>query len=265
MESSHEFSPQSINGHRLIELSSVTSTNKFLEMLLDKGSGEQGLIVISKDQSEGRGMSGNLWISEKSKNLLMSMLHYTEGLTTQNQFYLSKCCAIAVSKAIDQTIGAEQSRIKWPNDVYINSLKTAGILIQSSIKAEKIQYSFLGIGININQSEFSLDNATSIKLETGQKFEIMEVLSHLTKELDHSLKALADFDFDFINKTYYNKLIGYQQWLKYKKEEVEFEGLIQKIEDDGHLLMKLKNGKQQHFAVKEISLIPAGTSGQPTY
>jgi len=257
MESSREFSSQSINEHRLIELRDVTSTNKFLEILMDKGAGEQGLIVTSEYQSEGRGMNGTSWTSEKGKNLLMSMLHFPEGLSVQNQFYLSKCSALAVSKAIDRIVGAEISKIKWPNDVYINSKKTAGILIQSSIKGESAQYSFLGFGVNLNQNTFSIKNATSLMSETGQKIKIKEFLSYLIDELDRWLKVISDGHFDQINAMYYKKLIGYRQWLTYKKDEELFKGKVLKIEDDGHLLMELENGKQQLFAVKEISLVQA--------
>ena len=265
MESSREFSPHYINGHRLIELKEVTSTNKFLELLMDKGSSEQGLIVISEYQSEGRGMNGSSWTSEKGKNLLMSMLYFPQGLTIQNQFYLSKCGALAVSKAIDRIVGAEISKIKWPNDIYINNKKTAGILIQSSIKGENSQYSFLGIGVNLNQNKFSVANATSLMSETGRKFEIKELLTYLVEELDYWLKVISDANFEKTNKMYYKKLIGYQQWLGYKKGEEKFKGKILRIEDDGHLLMELENGKQKRFAVKEISLIPVGTNDQPTY
>jgi len=265
MESSGEFSSHNLKGHALIELESVTSTNMFLQLLLNKGSAEQGLIVKAAFQGEGKGMSKNSWFSEKGKNLLMSMLHYSDALTTQKQFFISKCCAIGVAKAIDRMIGVEMSHIKWPNDVYINSKKVAGILIQSSIKGDNIQYSLLGIGVNINQNQFPLENATSIMLETGQKFELAEFLSYLIEELDASLDKLSEFNYESINNVYYKKLIGYQKWLRYKKDDELFDGRILTIEDDGHLLMEMKNGEKQHFAVKEISLVPAGTNGQPTY
>ncbi|HAW51706.1 MAG TPA: biotin--[acetyl-CoA-carboxylase] ligase [Flavobacteriales bacterium] len=265
MESSREISPQSVKGHRLIELTEVTSTNKFLELLMDKGSGEQGLIVVADYQSEGRGMNGNSWTSEKGRNLLMSMLYFPENLLIQNQFYLSKCSALAVSKAIDRIVGAEMSKIKWPNDVFINNKKTAGILIQCSIKGENAQYSFLGIGVNLNQNTFSVENATSLMSETGQKIEINEFLSYLVEELDIWLKVFAEGNFEQINSMYYKKLIGYQQWLAYQKGTEKLIGKIIRIEDDGHLLMELKDGKQQRFAVKEISLVPAETNDRPTY
>ena len=123
-----------------------------------------GAVVIAERQSRGRGQRGNSWSSAEGMNLTFSAVLCPAGLRAESQFYLSKAVALSVSDTVD-SFGIE-SRIKWPNDIYVGDGKVAGILIENDLMGACISRSIAGIGLNVNQTAFdpALPNPTSLAL-----------------------------------------------------------------------------------------------------
>ena len=161
--------------HDIIWLDTVDSTNNEVRRRI---SGLDNLSVLSvMSQTKGRGQRGNIWLSEPGENLLFSViLKYSERLgdtdlippvLAYDQFVISQLTSLAV---VDLLATHDiVARIKWPNDIYAGDEKICGILIENSLKGSEIDWSIIGIGLNVNQTAFpeDLPNPTSMKLCTG--------------------------------------------------------------------------------------------------
>lgn len=169
-------------GIDILWLHSVDSTNSEAKRrIADLGSIS---VIAAINQIAGRGQNGNKWFSESSTSLTFSIVLKDLSLKACEQSAISE----ATSLAIVDTLATYDIRasIKWPNDIYINNKKISGILIENSVSGEKINWSIIGIGLNVNQTEFppELPNPTSMSLcspKFGQKYNIEEVLNRLTR------------------------------------------------------------------------------------
>ena len=120
-------------------------------------------VYFAYEQTMGRGQQGKQWLTEPKANIILSAVINTSKLGITNQFYLSVVAALSVFDLLNFYL-PNQISIKWPNDLYINDSKAAGILIENNIKGHKWLWAIVGIGVNINQTTFNkeLINATSI-------------------------------------------------------------------------------------------------------
>lgn len=124
----------------------------------------EGTAVVAECQTEGRGQRGNVWDSEKSKNLTFSLVHYP-NIPLEDSFQISMAAALAVADSL-RSFGIFP-KIKWPNDIYVGEEKIAGILIENSLTGSSvIRKSVIGIGLNVGQREFpsGIPNPTSMAL-----------------------------------------------------------------------------------------------------
>lgn len=163
-------------------ISSTNSTNSLAKELLAKGEWPQTeRYVYAGYQTAGRGQTGNGWESEENKNLLCSIVLPPR----QNLFELNVVVAVAVRRVL-----GEDFTIKWPNDIYWQDKKVAGILIENAIIGNELNYSIAGIGLNVNQTEWKTDapNPVSLKQITGQEYNIDELMQRLDAEVQKALK-----------------------------------------------------------------------------
>ena len=148
-------------------------------MLLNRTLRE-GYIVHTDFQTEGKGQRTNSWESAKDKNLLFSLLLKPLHTPISEQFRISQLCSNGIIYVLRNLISTETNlfTIKWPNDIYWKNKKLGGILIENNLQGNKIKNSTLGIGLNINQTEFPLDipNPISLKQITGKDYNITELL-----------------------------------------------------------------------------------------
>jgi len=157
----------------------TNSTNTLMRELIATGNPPE--FIYAGYQTAGRGQTGNGWESEEGKNLLCSILLPPR----QNLFELN----VAVSVAVQRLLGDEFT-IKWPNDLYWQDKKIAGILIENAIIGNEIKYSIAGIGLNVNQTEWKTDapNPISLKLITGKEYDIDALMQRLYTEVQRALK-----------------------------------------------------------------------------
>ena len=147
-------------------ISSTNSTNTLLKELLAKGEWKDNERFIRAGyQTAGRGQTGNGWESEEGKNLLCSVLVESRKIKDKRPFYLNMAVSVAVHRVIKSFVFersglcslSEALSIKWPNDIYWQDKKIAGILIENAIIGNELKYSIAGIGLNVNQTEFKSD------------------------------------------------------------------------------------------------------------
>ena len=242
-------------GNKIIHLDSVDSTNNYLKEAIKSGKIKEGTVVIAGEQTTGRGQAGNSWISNKGENLTFSFAIYPIYINAVNQFSISKAVCLALSEIIETYV--ENVKIKWPNDIYVNEKKIAGILIENTIMGSSISSSVVGIGLNINQQSFpsSIPNATSFFIETGNKFNIENQLQQLIKKLNISFSTLKRGKVENIDTMYLSKLYRYKELKTYKANEKIFEATIEGVDEYGRLILKNKEDKLMVFAFKEVQYI----------
>ena len=165
-----------------------------------------GAVVIAERQSRGRGQRGNSWSSAEGMNLTFSAVLCPASLRAESQFYLSKAVALSVSDTVD-SFGIE-SRIKWPNDIYVGDGKVAGILIENDLMGACISRSIAGIGLNVNQTAFdpALPNPTSLALQKGAEFDRSEVFERFYGFLTVRCRQLDGGDYGKLDEDYIARL-----------------------------------------------------------
>ena len=124
-------------------------------------------VVSALEQTKGRGQRGNRWSSQPGENLTFSLIVKDFRIKANEQSAISQATALSLTKLLGRH-GIE-ARIKWPNDIYAGDNKICGILIENSLKGMEIDWSIIGIGLNVNQTSFpeDLPNPTSMRLCTG--------------------------------------------------------------------------------------------------
>ena len=168
-----------IIGSKLIFLKNLPSTNTYAASLVKEKEVSEGTIIYTNYQSAGRGQGWNKWESEENKNLLISIILFPSMIKPAEQFLLSMAVSLGICDFLD--LYTTTISIKWPNDIYVNNDKIAGILIENSIMGDLIEHTIAGIGININQSKFLSDapNPVSLTNLTGGQFDLSQCLSQL--------------------------------------------------------------------------------------
>ena len=146
---------------------------------------------VSADyQSAGRGRTGRSWESVPGENIMFSILIKDKELVSKFGL-LSVASAVAVMNAVKK-LGVKGVSVKWPNDVYINGKKTCGILLEGVTIKGELKEVVIGIGLNVNQTEFGsvLHKATSLKLESDKDFKIKDVKKLVYKEIKTTFYSL---------------------------------------------------------------------------
>lgn len=244
-----------IIGSNLLYSEELTSTNTYASGILKQGKVEEGSVFYTDFQTSGKGQPGNIWESERGKNLLMSIILYPESLLPDDQFYISMAVSLGISDFTDGYFTG--SKIKWPNDIYINDDKIAGILIENSILADNIENSIIGIGLNLNQVEFpeSVPNPISLKMLTGKEYDKAICLKELLNCLDNRYSQLLYGSRKKLESEYHSRLYRLNEWNYFKARERLFRGMIKGISGYGRLIIEEETGKTSNFDFKEVEYV----------
>jgi BirA family biotin operon repressor/biotin-[acetyl-CoA-carboxylase] ligase len=244
-----------IMGSKILFFPSMTSTNAYASQLLKNGMLPEGTVIYTNYQTAGRGYFGNKWESEDSKNLLVSIILYPSFLKPEDQFYISMAISLGICDFLRSYIN--ECTIKWPNDIFVKNDKIAGILIDSALSGNKIEYSVVGIGLNINQEKFSkyVPNPTSLHLLTKKKYNITDCLNTLLTIIDLRYKQIIAGETGPIKKEYISKLYRYNEWSKFMDINGPFTGRIDTVADDGRIVIEKQDSKFCEYAFKEVDFI----------
>ena len=255
------FNPNTIFiGKYYQHLPNVDSTNLYLQQYLAKNAPIEGFVVWADYQSAGRGQLGSYWKSTAGLNLTTSFLLLPKWLAVKSQFLLSKAIALSIIDLLySYDIPLEKLHIKWPNDIYVDNQKIAGILIENTLKGAFIEHAIVGIGLNINQTDFYENglHATSIYLATKQKISIDKVLADLCVHLEQRYLQLKSKErLSIINDDYLKFLYRYQENALYQiiaTEEI-LSGKIIGISAEGQLILNTYKG-DLYFSIKELKFL----------
>jgi BirA family biotin operon repressor/biotin-[acetyl-CoA-carboxylase] ligase len=243
------------------------STNDFLADMIRIASDkqqflEEGLLVFTSHQTKGRGQRGNSWEAAPHQNLTFSVYLKPTFLLASQQFHLNIAIALGVIDFLNNEI-QKGFQIKWSNDIYFESYKLGGILIENELSSHRIENSIVGIGLNINQGKFNFENshyqATSLSIITQQTYSLEELLSKLLNYLEKRYLQLRAGKYDILKQEYLQNLYWYQEEhefedLRNQSNPERFIGQILGIDKDGKLIIS-KNDKLQYFDFKQVKFL----------
>ena len=236
----------------------LPSTNSYAIDLLSKNKPSEGTVISASNQVAGKGQHGSIWESSPSQNITLSLILYPTFLLPKHQFWLSQAVALAVRDFIADLLPQKSVFIKWSNDIYVDDKKIAGILIQNSISRNAIANTVVGIGININQSEFEFDGqrkATSLLLEHQETYQLDYLKYQLFWYLESRYLQLKANKIHQIQSDYMDTLYKYKIPHQYELPNGEqFTGLIQGIAPNGELVIN-RDGELLSFGIKEVKFL----------
>ena len=244
-----------IIGSKLIYSENLTSTNTHAANLLKSNYLQEGTIIYTNFQLSGKGQAGNKWESADGKNLLFSIILYPNMINPAEQILISMAISLGICDFLMRYIPV--CTIKWPNDIYVNNDKIAGILIENSILGNQIVNTVAGIGLNINQKNFLSDapNPVSLRILTGEEFNLDLCLTELSSFLDRRYKQLVAGENNLIKEEYISKLYRFYVWSSYRDKNGIYEGRIISVTDSGKLMVEKPDGKVYEYIFKEVNFI----------
>lgn len=239
-------------GTPFIELKSIDSTNNYALQQVHAGMAQHGAAFFAHEQVAGKGQRGKAWSMDKGVNIILSTVINPQPLSVLHQFQLSVCVALAASDLFGRYAG-EDTRIKWPNDLYWQDRKAGGILIENVIgSGHEWKWAVAGVGININQTQFPeiVKNPVSLKQITGKKFNAVDLAKELCSLLDDRFRTLRTSGFDTLYDLYLSRLYKKGATVKLKKGTRIFEAIIKTVTREGLLITE--HGIEEEFRSGEV-------------
>lgn len=238
-------------GLPLVFVRETESTNDDAKQAARAGAPE-GAAFVADAQTRGRGRRGHAWHSPAGENLYVSFV-LRPNLPVASTPPLSLVAGLAVVDAASRYVPAEKLRIKWPNDVYLDGRKLAGILVEGLTAGDRCSAVIVGIGLNVHTRAFPepiADTATSLALLAHRPLDRSEIFvalcgalearmrEHLEHGIAHTVRALASLDY----------LAG-------KTVSIDgISGVAQGITPDGRLLVRTRDGEERAFVAGEVTL-----------
>ncbi|MBN2174872.1 MAG: biotin--[acetyl-CoA-carboxylase] ligase [Bacteroidales bacterium] len=233
----------------------VKSTNEYLlDKIHKKKYTSEGIVIFATKQTQGRGIDHSVWESEPGKNLTVSFLIKPHFIKADRQFMINKMTALAVYDLIKHYLPDLKVSIKWPNDIYIDKNKIAGILIHQIVTGNKIEYSVLGIGININQTKFLSDapNPVSVLHYLKGELNLENCLSDLCDCMEERYRQLSNADFKIVNNDYLKALFRFGEFADYYYKGELISAKIKGITDIGRLRLVTRENENIECDFKEL-------------
>ncbi|MFV9510668.1 biotin--[acetyl-CoA-carboxylase] ligase [Tepidibacillus sp. LV47] len=239
-------------GKEIIYLPEVDSTQRVAHELARNGA-LHGTVVITDNQTKGKGRLGRNWFSRKGKGIWMSFIlrpsfpyHHAPQIT----LFTSVILANTLKKLYKVNF-----MIKWPNDIYINGKKVSGILTEIHGEQDQIHYMIIGIGINTHQIDFPeelKEKATSIEKEIGYVPKRIEFITYFFSEFEQEYLHFLKDGFAPYYKQYNNALYGKGKRIKLRQFNEEIEGTIVSIDQNGYLILRQDNGREEKVVSGDI-------------
>ena len=238
-----------------IELDETKSTNNYAMQLIRDEKAEDGIVVCTKHQTAGKGQRGKIWITPPGTAITMTYIAKADFLAPVQYFQLLATTAVAVRNWAARYIGEEETKIKWPNDLFWRDRKAGGMLIENILQGEVWKWAVIGVGINIRQTDFPPDigKAVSFLQITGRTFEINTLTEELGNAISDAIHLLKTSGFEYILKEYNTHLWrkGYTATLQHQNEQIQ--GEIAGATENGMLVVHTDT--ERHFHFQEISWI----------
>ena len=244
---------------KIFHFDEINSTNVYLYDKMAEKSDISDMVVVASYQTAGRGMDKNRWESEAGKNLLFSIALNVNFLEAENQFKISQAVSVAIVETLSQFIDNQRLYIKWPNDIYFGDKKLAGMLIQNTVEGRMMGVSIIGIGLNVNQIEFSKDipNPISLKMISGREYDLENLLNLLSTNIKDAVESLRFIENqEEINRKYISRSYRFGRWADYLYQNQVKSMKINGFDKYGRLLLQDREVAEIVCDVKELQFFP---------
>ncbi|MGE4567908.1 MAG: biotin--[acetyl-CoA-carboxylase] ligase [Bacteroidales bacterium] len=237
----------------IIHLRETDSTNSYVGRLLQTEYPKEGTLYWTARQNAGRGQAGNSWESQPDMNLCFSMIFYPDFIAPAKQFWLSKLLGVALVDFAD-SLGVEDVSVKWPNDLYAGSRKLGGVLIETVIAGSAMKNAVAGVGINVNQRVFSpgIPNPVSLAEVAGKTFQPANLAPLVQQTIMRRYEQARSGHLAAIDRTYHERLYRRGMVAAFSDGSGRFEGILERVGEDGRLFIKTREGEERKYWLKEV-------------
>ncbi|MDR2972005.1 MAG: biotin--[acetyl-CoA-carboxylase] ligase [Bacteroidales bacterium] len=233
----------------------VDSTNDIAKEFIRCKSNVNGTVIQADYQLKGRGRKNSVWESKPKENLLFSIIITPQSIHPSRQFLINELVSVTLRDFLQTQIPDTPVKIKWPNDIYVENKKIAGILIEHIIIGSSIAHSIIGIGVNVNQTDFhpSLPCPTSLKNETGFHQDIKKLCVDYSCMFLHAFESWNAKKEPALTETYINHLFRLHEKHDYLIDGQKTKATIIGIDACGCLLMEMEDGGIRTFELNRIA------------
>jgi BirA family biotin operon repressor/biotin-[acetyl-CoA-carboxylase] ligase len=242
-------------GAKIVQVKSCLSTNDVAKDLALSGE-EEGTVVISEEQTQGKGTKGRSWYSARKKGLYLSVVLYPPRPDIS---LLPLVAGVALSEAVSSSFGI-RVRLKWPNDLVWEGKKLGGILCESAFSGDRINYAVLGIGLNLSHvrddfPEEIRDRAVSLKLISKEELDEKALLGKLWQSLNHWYGQFRHEKGDRIISAYQEiSVLSPGKKVVLDTDRGEISGIYSGISVQGGLVLESEGKKKTYFS-SEITAV----------
>ena len=216
----------------------------------------EGDVVWADFQTAGRGQRGHLWHSAKGENLTFSVVLEPTFVPIAEQFSVSEVVALSLVDMLSE-YGIE-AKIKWTNDIYVGDKKLVGILIEHSLASTTLRRTIVGVGINVNQTEFdpSIPNPVSMAQLLGKELNAEDVLQCFLKHLQENYEHLRKGGATSLHSRYNTLLYRLNEYHTYALPSGEkFQAKIIGTAPSGALRLENEQGESKDYLFKEVEFL----------
>ena len=240
---------------KIYKIDAISSTNEYLKQLYLKKNIYDNFLIITNNQTEGKGQGSSSWESEPKKNLTLSIYKDLKKNKLKNPFIINLIISISIIETLKK-YNLPNLKIKWPNDILSASKKISGILIENFFQKEFLMSSIIGIGLNVNQISFKkAKNAISIASIKKKKIDLTEVLNILTSKISIKLDNIDNLKKNDLLNEYESLLFKKDKMSKFHINNKLIDGCIVGVNQSGKLKVKIGNKIIREYNSSEIKII----------
>ena len=237
---------------KIIKINAIDSSNNEIKRLYQKKLHTNGLLVWVKNQTDGRGQGNKKWVSQPGKNLTFSIFLSGENQSFSSHISLNLITSLSVKKVLIN-YGIKNTSVKWPNDILSVDKKISGILIENLYKGKRLMGSIIGVGINVNQVTFPKNfNGISMKIITGNKFGLKNVLYSFLEILNKNLLLYSDFG--QLKRDFNRSLFQKKDLIDYEINGIKKKGKLIGIDDHERFQILNHEGVRDTPKIKDVKI-----------
>lgn len=236
----------------IIKLDEVDSTNSYALNWIKNTEVAEGAVIYTLSQTKGRGQRGSTWESGIGENLIFSIILKPNFIKVTEVVYLNAAISLGILNYLKSFKLKSDIKIKWPNDIIVDKKKICGILIENTLSGLSLQSSVIGIGFNLNSTNFEGNfKATSLKLLTDQHFLMERELKSLCSYIEVQYIKLRDH-YPEILSAYKENLYQLNEEKLYMQNGKTIKAKIVDVNKNGKLVLQKDSGTLISVDLKEI-------------
>lgn len=235
-------------GNKIYTFNRIDSTNNCAKTMANVGAAE-GTIFIAEEQYQGKGRLGRAWVANPEENLTFSLL-LRPKVPPEALNLLPLYVAVATAQAIEKASGLKVE-CKWPNDLLINKKKVAGILIEGSVQNNLVEYVVIGLGVNVNQTQFPNDlmrKATSLRLELNRQIDRIQLFKEIVTSLETHYTHSATTNFQSVIPFWTQRAPMLNRPILISQAGNVISGVVKGLSKDGGLILQTNGIERTYFA-----------------